>query len=83
MIDAQPGIASERIPEILPEGVDPLARVQRSQCVRPALFEETLISLAHFRAEQRVVAPSFWGIDVEIGRHDIEIAYKDRWNLGL
>ena len=28
MIDAQSGVAGERIPEIFPEGVDPLARVR-------------------------------------------------------
>ena len=40
MIDAQPGIAGKRIPEIFPEGVDPLAGMQRAQRVSPTLFDK-------------------------------------------
>jgi hypothetical protein len=36
VIDAQPGIAGKRVPEIFPEGVDLLVRMERAQRVGPA-----------------------------------------------
>src|SRR6516164_10747329 len=43
MIDAQTGIASKGVPKILPERVDPLARVQSPQRVGPALLHKAAI----------------------------------------
>ena len=74
MIDAQAGIASERIPEILPERVDPLARVQRPQRIGPALLYKTAIGIPHLGAEQRVIDPALRRVDIEIGGHDVVIA---------
>ena len=74
MIDAQTGIASEGIPEILPERVDPLARVQRPQRISPALLDKAAIGIPHLGAEQRVIDPAFGRVDVEIGGHDVVIA---------
>ena len=59
MIDAQTGVASEGIPEILPEGVDPLARMQRPQRVGPALLHKAAIGLPYLGPEQRVIDPAF------------------------
>ena len=36
MVDAQSGVAGERVPEIFPKGVDPLVGMQRPQRVGPA-----------------------------------------------
>jgi hypothetical protein len=40
MIDAQTGVATEGVPEILPERVDPLIRMQSPQRVGPALRDK-------------------------------------------
>jgi len=74
MIDAQTGIASKGVPEILPERVDPLARVQSPQRVGPALLHKAAICVPYLGPEQRVIDPSLRRIDVEIGRHDVVIA---------
>lgn len=37
MVDAQPGIAGEGVPEILPERIDPLFGMQQPDGVRPAM----------------------------------------------
>ena len=74
MIDAQPGIAGKGVPEIFPEGVDPLIGMQGSQRVGPALRDKAAIGVAHLRPKQRVIDPSLRRVDVEIGRHDVEVA---------
>jgi hypothetical protein len=58
MIDAQSGVAGERIPEIFPEGVDPLARVQRPQRVGPVLLHKAAIGDAHLRPKKGHHRPS-------------------------
>jgi beta-glucosidase len=47
MIDAQTGVAGERIPEIFPEGVDPLARVQCLQRVGARYWKSVRFGPAH------------------------------------
>jgi len=65
-IDPQPGIAGERVPEIFPEGVDPLVRMERAQCIGPALPGQPAKGFAHFRPEQRVVDPTLRRVHVEL-----------------
>ena len=74
MVDAQAGIAFERVPPVFPEGVDAFLRMQLAEGVRPALGDEIGIGLPDLRAEQCIVAPALRCVDVEIGRHDVEIA---------
>lgn len=74
MIDPEPGIAPERVPEIVPEGIDRLARVNGSQCVGPPLLDETGICSTHLGGEERVVEPSLRFVDIQLGRHDVEVA---------
>src|SRR5215831_14230350 len=73
MIDMKAGIAAERIPEIFPESVDPLSRMQSPQRVGPALRDKTAIGPSHLWAKQCIIDPSFRRINVEIGRHDIKV----------
>ena len=68
MIDAQTGIASKGVPEILPERVDPLARVHQPCSTRRLYASHTS------GRKQRVIDLSLRRIDVEIGRHDVVIA---------
>src|SRR4051794_20260954 len=74
MIDAQTGIASKGVPEILPERVDSLAWVQSPQGVGPALLHKAAICVPYLGPEQRVINPAFRRVDIEIGRHDVVIA---------
>jgi hypothetical protein len=57
MIDPEPGIALERIPVIVSEGVDWFIRIKSSQRVGPALVEQPAIGRAPLRREQRIVQP--------------------------
>ena len=58
MIDAETGVARKGVPEILPEGVDPLIGMQRPQRVGPALRDQVAIGVAHLRPEQSVIDPA-------------------------
>jgi hypothetical protein len=77
MIDAQSGVAGERIPEIFPEGVDPLARVQRPQRIGPALLRKAAIGDAHLRPKQGVIDPALRRIDIQFRRHHIKVTGQD------
>src|SRR4051794_12073183 len=79
MVDAQPGIPGKGVPEILPEGVDPLARVHCPQSVRPALFYKPTVGVPHLGPKQRVINPALRRIDVELRRHDVVIAGEHDW----
>ena len=74
MVDPQAGIARVGVPEIVPEGVDRLVRMERAQRVGPALVEQPEEGRAHLGREQRVVEPALGLVDVELGRHDVEVA---------
>src|SRR5215468_6678514 len=69
MIDAQSCIPRKRVPEIFPEGVDPLVRMERAQRVGPTLAGEATKGLAHLRSKQRVIHPALRRVHVEIDRH--------------
>ena len=58
MVDAQPGVSRKRIPKVIPECVDALARVKRAQRVDPPLFDQAMEGGADFRAKQRANAPA-------------------------
>ena len=72
----RPGIARIGVPEIIPEGVDALARMKRAERVGPALANKPAVRLAHLRPKQRIVHPALRLVDVEIGRHHVVIAGK-------
>jgi DNA polymerase-3 subunit epsilon len=77
MVDPQAGIPRIGIPEIVPEGVDSFGRMTRPQRVGPALIQQTGVGRPHFRREQRIVDPPFGFVDIEVRRHDVEIAGED------
>src|ERR1700689_2715965 len=74
MVDAQPGVARVGVSEIIPECVDALAGMKRSQGVGPTLRGKPAKSVSHLDAKQRIVDPSFRLIDVEFARHHVVIA---------
>ena len=71
MVDAQPRVAAASIPEIIPECIDALVRMERSQRIGPALSDEASIGVPDFRAKQGVIYPSLRLVDVELGGYDI------------
>lgn len=74
VIDPQTRIAGEGIPKILPECIDALIRMEKPDRVRPALSHEVGVCSSDLRTKQRVVQPPLRLVDVELGRHDVEIA---------
>src|SRR6516165_419216 len=74
MIDAKARVPNPRVPEIIPEGVDPLDRMKRAQRIGPALREQTVEGFPHFGTEERIVDPAFRLVHVEIGWHHLEVA---------
>ena len=74
MVDPQPRVAPERVPEIIPEGIECFGGMDGAERIGPALIEQALISLPDLWSEQRVIVPSLRTVDVEFRRHDIEVA---------
>src|SRR5215212_9373927 len=74
MIEPQAGVAAPCVPEVIPEGIDPFVRMERAYSVGPALIDEAAIGEPDLGAEERVVNPALRLVDVEFGRHDVEIA---------
>lgn len=73
MVDPEASIAGVSVPEIIPESIDRLVRVNGAQGVGPALRQEPEIVGLGFRREQGIVEPTLRLIDVQIGGHDIEV----------
>ena len=55
MIDAETGVATEGVPEIFSERVNPFTWVQSPQRVRPPLLNKPAIGFAHLWPKQRVI----------------------------
>jgi hypothetical protein len=49
VVNAQSGVAAVGVPEIIPEGIDALVRVECPQRISPALGDQESISIADFR----------------------------------
>src|SRR5712691_550862 len=77
MINAQPGIAPPGISEIVPKGIDALARVQLTHRIGPAPSDEASEGVPHLGTEERIIKPALWLIDVKIGRHNIVVASEN------
>src|SRR5689334_9228179 len=74
VVDAQPRVAFPMLAEVVPEGEYLLAGIELADRVRPALGEEPPVALAALRLQQRVLLPRACVVDVEVGRHDVEVA---------
>src|SRR5450432_2392596 len=57
MIDAQPGIGLPVLAEVIPESINPLARMKTANRIGPALREQTLETCAAFGLQQRILQP--------------------------
>src|SRR5271156_5403860 len=82
MIDAQAGVASEIISEVIPESVDALVRMQLAQGVGPALSDQVGKGLSRFGAEERVVHPAFWLVNIDLGRDHVVVAGENDGRIG-
>ncbi len=49
-------------------------RMPMPQGILPSLVDQPRIGRPYFRREQRVLPPPIGRIDVEVGRHDVEVA---------
>src|SRR5829696_9383346 len=74
MIEPQAGVAAPCVPEVITEGIDPLVRMEHAYSVGPALIDEAAEGEPDLRAKERVIDPTLGLVDVEFGRHDVEIA---------
>lgn len=83
MIDTKAGVARERLPEILPEGINPLVRMQQAESVRSSHGDQLGIGGPHLRIEQGIIAPPLRGVDIQVSRHDVEVADKSHRHLQL
>ena len=55
--------------------------MQRADGIDPALVEKTPEQRARLRLNQRVLGVGLAGVDVALGRHDIEIAGEHNGNV--
>ena len=74
VVDPQPGVPPPRPARVVPERVDPLARVQVPERVGPTLGEEPAVRLARLRPGQGVVCAYQYGaigpdVGYAVGRH--------------
>jgi hypothetical protein len=73
VINPQPAISFPVLTEVIPEGVDRLVGMQRSDSIHPALIEEALPAGPCFRLQQRVFPPGARIVNVGVGGHDVEV----------
>src|SRR5947209_20626395 len=83
MVDADAGVALERVPPVMPEGVDPLVGMEMADRVGPPLRDELAVFLPSLRREQGVGLPSLSLVDVLVSGDDIVVADQDRWHLAV
>src|ERR1700689_465347 len=74
MIDAQAGVASEIVSEVVPESVDALVRMQLAHGVGPALSDQVRKGLARFGTKERVIHPAFRLVNIKLGRDYVVVA---------
>src|SRR5690242_7381503 len=74
MIDAQTCVPSEGIPEIIPECVNLLIRIQATDRICPVVPDQFMKSFPGFWSEQRILKPALRFVYIYIGGHHVEIA---------
>jgi hypothetical protein len=79
MVDADAGVSSEGVAEIVPERVDGLVGMKPAQSVGSALGEQVLVCGPRLRKKQCIVHPALRLISIHLGRDDVVIASKDDW----
>src|SRR3954452_8118288 len=83
VIDADAGIASVCVAEIIPERVDGVCWIECSECVSPALGKEFLIGGARLGKEERVFNPALRLVGVQLLRDDVVVASKNDWPIAV
>src|SRR5271163_3375218 len=82
MIDAQAGVASEIISEVIPESVDALVRMKLAQGVGPALSDQVGKGLSRFGTKERVFHPAFGLVNIDLGRDHVVVAGENGGRVG-
>src|SRR5215813_12096900 len=74
MIDAKARVPRPSVSHVVPERVHRRIRMQRPDCVNPALVENALKTGAAFRLNERVFRIGLRWIDITVHRHDVVVA---------
>lgn len=74
MVYPEPGVAAEGVPQVLPECVNALVRMQVPDGVDSAVVRHGGERLAHLRPEQSIIPPPFWSVDIQVSRHNVEVS---------
>src|SRR5437870_7515622 len=74
MIDTKAGVPRPSVSHVVPERVHRRIRMQRADCVNPALLENALKKNAAFRLNERVFRIGLRWIDITVRRHDVVVA---------
>ena len=81
MIETKSRVARPAIPQIVPESVHRLVGMERADGIDPALIEQSAEQSTRLWLHQRVLRVRLAGVDVALGRHDIEIAGEHNGNV--
>src|SRR5690349_14110022 len=77
MVEPQPGVALPALTHVVPERVDTLLAIKIADGIEPALIDKLGIRSPALRLDQRIVLPGRRGIDIELGRRDVEVASEN------
>src|SRR5215813_14431020 len=77
MIDAKARVPRPSVSHVVPERVHRRIRMQRPDCVNPALVENALKKSAAFRLNERVFRIGLRWIDITVRRHDVVVAREN------
>jgi hypothetical protein len=73
VVDSQSGVTLPALSVVVPEGIYGSIGMQFADGVGPPLFHQTREACATLGLQQSIVGVRFCRVDVQIGRHDIEI----------
>jgi hypothetical protein len=73
MVDPQTGVSLPSIPQVVPERVHRLARVQSPDRVHPSLFRQLSKGCPARGLNESVLVPRLRGVDVLLSRNDIVV----------
>src|SRR3954452_21049112 len=74
MVNADAGIASVRIAEIVPERIDRLSRIELPNGIGPTLGKEFLISGTRLRKKKSIIDPALRLISIQFHGDDVVVA---------
>ena len=83
VVEPQPGIATPAVALVAPERVHRIFGIDRAQRIAPAGLLEPEEGRSAPRVHERVLRPRRGGIDVQLGRGDVEVAGEHGRHAGI